>query len=248
MRITIQPSYEHLRDFITRLPQTFGQQGEILYQGRNCVKRFVENGQVIIVKRYKRPHLIQRIAYTWFRPSKARRAYDFALRLEEMQIATPAPIAYIEKKQGGLFCDSYFVSAYCPDPTLFPELVEKPDFDLDLAHALAAEVAKWHEKGFLHGDLNLANILYRTSPDGQYAFTVIDINRSHFIPQPSKDQCFTNLMRLTHRIDLLRQLTEYYARQRGWEPQQCCDSVEAKLHAFELRREKKKKLKRTVRL
>ncbi|MCM1109161.1 MAG: lipopolysaccharide kinase InaA family protein [Clostridium sp.] len=246
MKIVMEPSHRWANDFTEHLAERFDREGDTLHEGRNRVKAFNVDGQILIVKRYKRPHLIQRVAYTWFRPSKARRAYLFALRLKQLGIATPEPVAYLEERRWGLFRDSYFVSARCTDPTLFPVLVDKTDYDPQLAAALAAEVVEWHRKGFLHGDLNLANIMYRPKAGGGYAFTVIDINRSHFINNPGQDECLTNLMRLTHRVDLLRFLVEHYARLRGWEPESCCDAVEAKLHAFEQRRARKRKLKHAI--
>ena len=247
MKITLNPEYKFLRRFIEELPDNFEQKGQNLYCGRNVVKLVVENGLELVVKRYKRPHIIQRIAYQWFRPSKAQRAYSFALRLDAMGISTPQAVAYIEKPGCGLFLDSFFVSLHSKELPLYPVLVETKNYNRNLAHALSCYLVVLHEKGFLHGDLNLANILYREDGDNRFHFTVIDTNRSHFKVKPTEKDCLSNLMRLTHRVELLRFLVSNYATCRGWDVAHCCRIVEDELHTFEHRRAKKRKLKNKIR-
>lgn len=247
MKIVVSPRHPELYDFVRMLPERFEQEGEMLYDGRNRVKLFMYAGRQLVVKRYKRPHLIQRIVYKWFRPSKAERAYRFAFSLEKMGIDTPEPLAYVEVGGCLLFGDSYFVSARCADPDLMGALYKPAEFPRPLAVAWADRLAEFHEKGFLHGDLNLANILYRTDPQtGACRFTVIDINRSHFRPHPSPDECMDNLVRLTHRVDLLCFLVAAYARRRGWDEEQTVNGVLVRLRAFEQRCERKQKLKQKM--
>lgn len=92
---------------------------------------------------------------------------------------TPHEVAYIEKKRGGLFLDGYFISTQCNYPPLSKVLWQRR-FDKHAANELAAFMVQLHEKGVLHGDLNLTNILYCTDNDGHYHFTLIDTNRSKF--------------------------------------------------------------------
>lgn len=243
MKVIINAQYKHLTDFIKNLPETFGKEGETLYQGRNLIKAFTVQGTEIVVKHYKCPNFVQKIAYRWLRPSKAQRAYIFALRLVSMNIDTPEAIAYIEKQRFGLFQDCWFVSARCHDEPLFPVLVERPDYDQELAKCFAQYLVKLHLKGFLHGDLNLANILFRKE-NQTFHFSVIDINRSKFIKHPSPKECLRNLMRVTHRIDLLRNIVTAYAEERQWNAKECCCKVEHFLHEFERRRARKYKWKK----
>ena len=245
MRIVINPRYQRLSYFINELPMKFDTSGETLYQGRNQVKAFQVQGYPIVVKRYKRPSFIQRVIYSWFRPTKACRAYNFAFRMQKLGIQTPEAIAYIEINRHGLFIDSYFVSLRCNDTPLFPILVNEPQYDKQLAHELAIYIVELRKKGFLHGDLNLANILYRQE-NGKPIFTFIDTNRSHFIKSPTPKVCLKNLMRITHRIDLLREIVQTYAEQRGWDAVKSCDQVEAMLHHFERKRAYKYQLKKII--
>src|ERR1035437_8356069 len=110
MKIVINPTYSILSSFSSNIPTLFEQEGELVFKARNQLKSYSVEGFDVIVKRYKKPHLINRIAYTFFRPSKAKRAYEYALRLSELSINTPAPIAYIEQNSCGLINYGYFRS------------------------------------------------------------------------------------------------------------------------------------------
>lgn len=66
MKIVINPQYKNLSHFVHELPQNFDNIGKVLHQGRNQVKAFQVEGYNIVVKRYKRPNLIQRVIYTFF--------------------------------------------------------------------------------------------------------------------------------------------------------------------------------------
>ena len=59
------------------------------------------------VKRYRVPHLINRVIYRFFRQPKAVRAYEYALRLVAKGFETPAPIAYILFRKKGFLEYSY---------------------------------------------------------------------------------------------------------------------------------------------
>ena len=70
MKIVIHPEFADAASFIKQLPQFFEQEGELLYDSRNKVKRYKVNGKDMVVKRYKRPNMIQRIVYTFFKKSQ----------------------------------------------------------------------------------------------------------------------------------------------------------------------------------
>lgn len=240
----INPDYEYLRTFIEKVPNAFDHEGVLVYDQRNQVRIFKEKGEKIVVKRFHRSLLPQRFAYTFLRPSKAKRAYTYGLKLLELGISTPTPIACIEEYKLGLFRRGYLVSAYCgdPDARVLREEWEKRD---DLVEGLAHFLVKMHEKGFLHGDTNLSNFLYHADPaaPGGVSFTTIDINRSHFVENPTKEECLRSLMRLTHVRPAMKKIVARYAELRGWNADECYNFIIDELKAFESRREKKKKIK-----
>ncbi len=239
--VIIHPQYKSFLRFAENLPAIFEESGLMLHDKRNVVKRFEVDGLALVVKRYKVPLFFQRVDYTWFRPSKALRAYRFALRLKELGIDTPEAVACVEVKHWGLFRQGYFVSRECVDKNVRC-LLEDPDHAPEgLFDAYVRFLLEMHEKGFLHGDLNMTNTLYRKEKDGGgFHFTVIDINRSRFITHPTREQCLKNLMRITRTRPFSRQVVSRYAELRGWDVE---ESVRFVFHEIDLY-ERKRKLRR----
>lgn len=229
-----------MTDFIHALPASFDNGGELIYDQRNKVRIFVVDGEKLVVKRFKIPMIHQRFDYTFLRPSKAKRAYLFAMRLKELDIDTPEAIACIEEKRGGLFYYGYFISTFCADPDCRILREELQGHD-DLIHSLAAFLADMHNKGFLHGDTNLSNFLYHKEGSG-YHITTIDVNRSHFINSPSKQQCMKSLMRMTHVREACISIVSEYARLRGWDAKECSEFVINELCKFEKKKERVRKV------
>ncbi len=224
------------------LPERFDQEGEVLRQARNTIRRFRVGDMVLVVKRYKVPLWFQRIDYTWFRPSKALRAYRYALRLKQLGINTPEAVACVEMTRWGLFRQGYFVSTECADPNL-KCLLYDPAAPEKLFEAYVRFLVSMHEKGFLHGDLNLSNMLYHKQEDGTYLFTVIDTNRSHFAYCPTRSQCLNNLMRITRTRSFSHKVVARYAQLRGWDEEECVRFVDKAIDRFERKRDIKRKLK-----
>ena len=97
----INPKYTSLVKFVNELPQKFDREGVLIYDSRNQVRVFKVDGEKIVVKRYHRSLFHQRIDYTFRRPSKAKRAYTYALKLLELFsflpfVVTPMPV-YCER-------------------------------------------------------------------------------------------------------------------------------------------------------
>lgn len=244
MKTIIQTNYQHLSDFIRNLPDVFPNEGELIYDKRNKVKRFIHKDENLIVKKFKRPHLIQRIVYTFFKRSKAERAFLYAGVFRKKGFNTPHEIAYIEIKENGLFANSYFVSTECTDAPLMP-ILNKEGFNKQIAHELAVFLTKLHINGILHGDLNLNNILYRIE-DEQCHFTLIDTNRSKFIANPNIQICMNNLKRLTHNKGLMDYVVREYALTRQWNPEECTTLVFQYLSNFEKKVHRKRQFQSFV--
>ncbi|MDD3906668.1 MAG: tyrosine protein kinase, partial [Bacteroidales bacterium] len=98
MTFFINPKFQFLEDFLKRLPECFEKEGHTIYKSRNEVKTFNIEGMALNVKSYRKPIFLNRVIYTFFRHSKARRAYENALEVISRGFETPAPIAYIEIK------------------------------------------------------------------------------------------------------------------------------------------------------
>ncbi len=216
MKLVLNPDYSRLKKLLQELPLSFATWGECIYKGRNELHKFSEGEQEFVVKRYKIPLFINRVAYTFFRPGKAQRAYEYALRLRELGIETPAPVAYIEEYSGRLLSHSYFVSENCPYPRMMREFNDGGVVGREhILKALAAFTANLHEKGIWHLDYSSGNILF-DDRQSEVVFSIIDLNRMRFT-RMSRKACLANFCRICRDWEVIQYIVEEYARLRGWE-------------------------------
>lgn len=250
MNIVINNKYESLRAFVEGLHEgVFEREGTTLFEGRNRVKAFDTADGRVVVKKYKRPGLINRVVYTFFKHTKAHRAYYNALELEMRGIETPAPVAFVEVKEGGLVRDTYFVSGYTDWPALSTVTAELRDENSPELDAFARFAANLHEKGVNHKDFNINNILFDKNAAGGYAFALIDINRMKFM-RMGRGACVTNFVRFCSSAaadrQVMRAVMHKYALVRGWDLERCTARLARQLDAFEFRRKTRKALKRFI--
>ena len=214
MKIVLNPTYNILKTFVTNIPDHFEQEGELVYTARNQLRHFTVEGYEVIVKRYRQPHLINRIAYTYFRPSKAKRAYEYAFKLLKSGIDSPSPIAYIEQYKSGLLTYAYFISIYEKNYSVIRDFMSGIQTDDLLLKELSCYIADLHNKGVLHLDMSPGNILY-CRKENKYHFTLIDINRMQFLPTVSKIRRFKSFKRLAENEQVLSILAKLYAEASG---------------------------------
>lgn len=176
-KIVVNPQFESLHSFIETLPATFDSTGIVIFKGRNILKRYEVKERSLIVKRFKVPHIINRIAYVTFRSSKAARSYENALKLSTLGVETPQPIAYVEEYFLGL-AYSYYVTSELKNMTEIREIhsVCSEEEAMSVLTAFGQYTAGLHKKGILHKDYSPGNILFGIEK-GQIHFSIVDINR-----------------------------------------------------------------------
>ncbi len=245
---TINENYRDdkaLCDFVDALPDSFDS-GKLIFEKRNCIRRFTiksASAPEIVVKRFHRLSGIKRIIYTFFRTTKAHRAYHNGIELLNRGIDTPEPLASIEIRRGGLVEDCYFISRPTDLTAIRGPLNDADRFDRKLARAFAAFAARLHDAGVLHHDLNSTNTLYRVEPDGDYSFSVIDTNRMDFTDGCAPlDDCIGNIVRFTRRLDLFEFVARSYAEIRGLDPDTFTPAAIAAKHRFDNARRRRKRL------
>ena len=170
----------------------------------------------MIVKRFKRPNIINQIVYSFFRRSKARRSFDYSLEVQKRGFGVADPIAYIEIKHGGLLTDSYYISLYMERMEELREYmaVYRAE-DRELRLAFARFTAQLHKAEILHVDYSPGNILVKKQA-GSYVFALVDVNRMKFKSISVVDAC-KNLARLATSRKVLDEVACEYASQRGWD-------------------------------
>lgn len=242
MKWQTDKKYADYSSRIVEIPSEFDNSGETIHNKRNVVKIITgADGEPWVVKRFKRPNFIQRVVYSFFRKSKARRAFEYARYLLDNGISTPAPVAFMELKQGGLLNYCYFVSTLAQGESCW--ILNDDGADRGLAHAVAQCMVSLHEKGFIHGDPNLTNFLYKKR-EGGYDICVIDLNRSKIISNPSQEECLDNFMRVTHNPSAMQLIVGEYAKIRGWDEAHCIRHAKSCIKRLEKHERRKGRLKR----
>ncbi|MDD5117488.1 MAG: lipopolysaccharide kinase InaA family protein [Sulfuricurvum sp.] len=180
IRYEYNPAFESLKPSFEAIRTIFAQDDHSIHKARNELKIIDIQGIKTVVKSFKVPHVINRIVYSNFRHSKAYKSYHNALRLRELDISTPQPIALIEFFESGLLADSYFISEYFEyDFTIRTPLLEPLSDREAIFKAFAEYTYELHRKGVWHLDYSPGNILIRRTGD-MYAFSIVDINRMEF--------------------------------------------------------------------
>ncbi|MBK5722336.1 hypothetical protein JGH11_15785 [Dysgonomonas sp. Marseille-P4677] len=219
--MVINEEYRQLEDFITALPQTFLQMGEVIYSGRNIIKTFYVDGIKLNVKSFKKPIFINQIAYSIFRKSKAKRSYLYAFKLKERGLYTPDPISYMELRQYNLLKYSLYISVHKEFDGMMRELhsggIQGRE---ELLRQFALYTAELHEKQVLHLDYSSGNILYKKNGD-KYTFYLVDLNRMTFDkPIDINTACF-NFRRLWGSDEMITLIVKEYAKARNLDEKTC---------------------------
>lgn len=213
VKIVLHPSFEHLREYVAEIPTHLESRGAVMESGRNLIKQDHAGGVHLVIKAYRRIYLPNKIRYSYFYPSKAQRAYDYANILRDNGFNTPQPIAYIEVRKNTLIQSSYFVCEYTHLTTLTDVVNKKAIPPADLMIELARFTHSLHVKQIIHVDYSVGNILYEVN-DGRIAFALIDNNRMKFGPVSFKEG-IKNLVRLGLPVSDLTTLAEEYCRLRN---------------------------------
>ena len=79
----VNPKYTHLQKQIEEIPKFFADEGKVVYDGRNILKRISLDNVDVVVKSFKKPHIINRVVYSYFRQSKAARSYIYSMELQK---------------------------------------------------------------------------------------------------------------------------------------------------------------------
>lgn len=189
--------------------------GELFGNGdRNKIKLFDLNGKTINIKSFKIPNLINKIAYKYFRKSKARRSFEYATILLERGIGTPQPIAFLENFNWLGLRDSYYASEHLVTELTYRELVEIPDYpDHDnILRQFTRFSFDLHEQGIEFLDHSPGNTLIKKELDGKYSFYLVDLNRMEFHDSMTFEMRMKNLCRLTPVKEMVAVMANEYAK------------------------------------
>jgi len=136
--------------------------GRILKNGNTCyVSGITWNGREVVVKRYNHKGFIHSLRHT-IKRTRARRAWLHGHRLGMLNIATPKPLSFIERRRGMLVWESYLVTECVKGQRLYDFLrdgnvaEEERSKVTQQVRELVDELGKHR---ISHGDLKHSNIL-----------------------------------------------------------------------------------------
>jgi tRNA A-37 threonylcarbamoyl transferase component Bud32 len=153
-------------DFLAPLvadPDAWLEQGAPLKRGRSATLALVElEGRKLVIKLYNIKGVGHALSRAW-RPSRAWHSWIEAHRLRFLGIATPRPLALVERRLGPLRGRAWLVTEYCEGPILQECLEGKteraaPDEVQVAVRKLFAQLAAEH---IGHGDLKASNFILR---------------------------------------------------------------------------------------
>lgn len=229
MKIYLNPRYEQYRQVIAGVHERFSDEGKTIYSGRNTIKTIMLGDTVVAVKRYRSLGLLKGIIYTLFRSSKALRSFRNSGELRRRKISVPEEVATIEVSRCGLLHTAYYICEYRQLPDIRTSLIDTNPYSDNLMQAYSEFVARLHERGILHRDLNPSNVLYEQK-DGSYDFYLIDINRMKFFDTPvPKADCMENLTLFWWLTDTYKDMLKRYAAVRLWDEEDIKTAVDVKI-------------------
>ena len=218
IKYEIAPEFRELESWISQLPLNFSTSGETIFKLRNEVKVFTVGNYELNVKAFKVPNLINRFVYVYFRGSKAARSYSYARKFLSLGIATPKAVGFVECTKNGLLTNSYYISLHLRYNYTLREVLE---FQVELKHEIIRQWVRFtydklHKNGIFHLDYSPGNTLI-TKTDGQYEFSVVDLNRMTFDPI-SFEKGLSNFCLLGVDHTTLGLIAKEYALLRGENP------------------------------
>lgn len=248
MKNQINPKYNDHKSFLDDCIINFETKGEPFgNQKRNSLRLFSEGEMLVNIKSFKVPNIFNRIAYRFFRKSKAQRSYEYALKLKELGIGTPDPIAYYEQSDKILFGKSYYISQQLSCDLTYRELINDFHYE-DYDHILRQFTRftyQLHEKGVEFLDHSPGNTLI-VKNGNDYNFYLVDLNRMNFkfMDFDTRMKNFARLSKYKHMVEIM---SDEYAKciQKPYE--EVFNAMWQEVQKFRAKKNRKKKLKKTLR-
>ena len=246
MRIIISRNYESERQEIIRLVENFNAEGEVLFKSRNQIKLFQLGERTINIKSFRIPNAVNKIAYKFFRKSKAERSFIYAQILEEKRVGTPSPIGFIEENTAFTFGKSFYISEQVDADLTFRELVTNanyPDHE-KILKAFTRFTFELHEKEIQFLDHSPGNTLIQ-KVNGDYQFYLVDLNRMNF-KKLSFDERMLNFSRLTPKKEMIEVMADEYSKLIGEPKSKIFEKMWFYTRQFQEKFRKKRALKKKL--
>ncbi|TJY32859.1 lipopolysaccharide kinase InaA family protein [Pontimicrobium aquaticum] len=237
------PQQEKVDVFI----DTFSTSGKLFgNQKRNSIKLFELDSQIINIKSFKVPNMFNKIAYRFLRKSKAQRSFEYAMKLLDLGIGTPHPIAYYEFTNGIFFGKSFYLSEHVDCDLTYRELnrdLNYPDHE-NILRAFTKFTFTLHENNVCFLDHSPGNTLIKKEGDN-YKFYLVDLNRMQF-KSMSFSERIQNFARLTDKESIIKIMSDEYAKCIDADSSMVFEKMRQYTLEFRERIKRKKRFKKIV--
>ena len=157
----LRSEQELLAPLLANPDSAFNDQPLLKDGGSSTVTRVALGGRELVVKRYNiksAGHWLKR----FWRPSRAWHSWLAGWRLVFLGIATPKPLAMIERRIGPWRSQAWLITEYCPGEDLLRHLGEEGDRVPQGVEAeqLLSPFRQLHAAQISHGDFKATNLLW----------------------------------------------------------------------------------------
>ncbi len=242
------PSIDISQDNILDCIQNFKNTGKDFVIGqRNAIKIFEVEGQILNIKSFRVPGLINKVVYRYFRKTKAARSFEYATILMNKGIGTPKPVAYYENLDILGLKESYYVCEHINADLTFRELVQTnyPDGE-NILRQFTRFSFEMHQKGIEFLDHSPGNTLIKNNKNGTYSFYLVDLNRMRFHDTLDFQTRMKNLSRLTPKKEMISVMSNEYAIISGEDENAVFETLWKFTSDFQFRFQRKKRIKKKL--
>ena len=249
MKKIVHPDYEYLQPKFDFLIENFNDSGETFINGnRNTIRLFQVNNETISIKSFKTPNLINKIAYKYFRKSKAQRSFEYASKLIDLHIGTPQPVAFYESYDFVGLKKSYYACEHLANVFEF-RVVERnkdyPDAE-NILRQFTRFTFEMHQKGIEFLDHSPGNTLIKKEENGMYSFYLVDLNRMNFHENIDFQARMKNFSRLTSKEEIVVIMSDEYAKLSGENAENVFQAMWKHTQEFQHKFYRKKQLKKKL--
>lgn len=232
MKILLNPKYECLRGYMTRLREHFDTEGHEIHSGRNSIRTLQTHGLTLCVKRFAQAPLRRELQQLVYKTSKGKKAFLRPMLLRERGFESPESVAWVRYRQGLWHTTAYYVCLLSTYRHSMDRLLElSPAEQQEVTEHFARFAARLHEGGFLHRDFASSNILYDKVGD-RYHFALVDTNSIKCGSAVSIEQGCRNLAQLSGDDAFFSRLAHCYARERKADPTLCARLINEALSKY----------------
>ena len=210
MKYEIQSDYQYVKPLIENIEKYFQKSADVLHDKRNEIRVVSFDSEKYVVKAFRVPNFINRIVYRYFRPSKAKRSYQYSIRVGAD--LCPEAVAFIEENKGFLLSKSYYISRHFDYDFEIRAVLNNKKFKnrTQILEELAEFTHVLHEKNILHRDYSPGNILIKKVGE-QYLFKIVDVNRMQFKTLTLEER-LSNFVRLSADDEAMKVIIYRYAQ------------------------------------